>query len=195
MNRQENALYRMAGASNHTSDDRAEHDFYATPAYAIDALIKDGGAHLAHYIWEPACGDGSLSKRLEEYGHEVVSTDLVNHGFGQGGIDFLKCVNDWKGDIITNPPYSLAQDFVEHALSLISDGNKVFMFMRLNFLESKRRQTLFNKRCLRCVYVFRSRISCLKNGDINQRQSGVIAYAWYEFEKGIDCDPIIKWIN
>lgn len=91
-------------------------------------------------MWEVACGEGHLSERLKEYGHEVYSTDLIDRGYGVGGIDFLECPVKWDGDILTNPPYKFAQQFVEHSLELINDGSKVFMFLKLQFLEGKARR-------------------------------------------------------
>src|SRR5882672_437547 len=66
---------------------RADHDFYPTPPEAVRALLSveqfDGT------IWEPACGDGAISRELQAHGHSVVATDLINRGHGQGGSDFL----------------------------------------------------------------------------------------------------------
>lgn len=99
-------------------------------------------------MWEVACGEGHLSERLKEYGHEVYSTDLIDRGYGVGGIDFLECPDKWDGDILTNPPYKFAQQFVEHGLELVNDDSKVFMFLKLQFLEGKARRKLFDTGCL-----------------------------------------------
>lgn len=135
-----------------------------------------------------------MSKRLEELGYEVYSTDLIYRGYGIGGVDFLQCDKKWLGDILTNPPYKFAQQFVEHSLELIEDGHKVFMFLKLQFLEGKARRTLFSVGCLKTVWVSSSRILCAKNGNFTGVSSAV-AYAWFEFQKGFKGDPIIKWIN
>ena len=74
------------GASNHTDKERESNDFYATDPIAIDKLVKV--IQLPRKIWECACGTGCLSDRLKDFGHEVVSTDLVNRGYG-GGKQFL----------------------------------------------------------------------------------------------------------
>lgn len=149
-------------------------------------------------MWEVACGEGHLSKRLEEYGHDVYSTDLIDRGYGIGGIDFLKCTMKWDSDILTNPPYKYAQQFVEHALELIPDGSKVFMFLKLQFLEGKARRKLFDTGCLKTLWVSTSRILCAKNAKFDEMKAGggsAVAYAWYEFQKGYKGDTTIKWIN
>ena len=70
------------GASNHTDHERAEHDYYATEPLAADLIC--GVEDFEGGIWENCCGEGHLAKRFEELGHEVVSTDLIDRGFGQG---------------------------------------------------------------------------------------------------------------
>ena len=191
-----NSLYKVLGASNHTDKERESNDFYATENKAIDCLLEK--ATLDHNLWECACGQGDLSKRLIELGYNVKSTDLVDRGYGEGGVDFLKCTEMFNGDIITNPPYKYAQEFIEKALELVPEGNKVFMFLKLQFLEGKARRKLFDLKQLKTLYVCSSRILCAKNGEFEQmRKSGgsAVAFGWYEFEKGYDKDPIIKWIN
>lgn len=190
-----NSVFKSLSASNHTNTEREENDFYATDSIAIDKLLM--GAKLAPNLWECACGNGCLSKKLEEYGYNVKSTDLVDRGYGQGGVDFLEVEDKFDGDIITNPPYKYAQDFVEKGLELIPNGNKVYMFLKLQFLEGKKRRALFDKHELKTVYVSSERILCAKNADFDaMRRNGgsAVAYAWYEFEKGYNGYPTIKWI-
>ncbi len=97
---------------------RVPHDFYPTPPKATRALLSverfDGP------IWEPACGNGAIAKVLIAAGHRVVSTDLVDRGWGLGGINFLDETNNRARHIITNPPYGrgLADSFLRKALAL-----------------------------------------------------------------------------
>ena len=192
------STYITLGASNHTANEREVNDYYATSPDAIDVLINDGGANLAPNLWEVSCGEGHLSERLKQYGYNVKSTDLIDRGYGVGGIDFLKCTDKFDGDIITNPPYKYGLQFIEHGLELIPDGRKVFMFLKLTFLEGKKRRELFDSGCLKTLYVSSSRILCAKNGDFERMKAGggsAVAYGWYEFEKGYKGNPIIKWIN
>ena len=184
------------GASNHTDHERAEHDYYATEPKAVDFLLeveKFNGT-----VWENCCGEGHLSKRMIELGLDVVSTDLIDRGFGIGDVNFLETNTIFNGDIVTNPPYKYAVKFIEHALDIIPTGNKVFMFLKLQFLEGKSRKELFKKYPPKFVYVSSSRILCAKNGDFEgMKKSGgsAVAYAWYEWEKGYTGDTIIKWVN
>ena len=187
-------VFKTLGSSNHTTDERAEHDYYATDPQAVEMLLAL--ETFAPVIWEPACGEGHISKVLAAHGYEVISTDLIYRGFGEPEpMDFLtETFPDFEGDIITNPPYSAGLEFVKRALETVRPGGKVAMFLKVQFLEGKRRGELFSKTPPRTVYISRSRLACAKNGDFTHTESA-IAYAWYVWEKGFTGDPVIKWFN
>lgn len=189
------SVFNTLGASNHCAEEREENDYYATDPIAIDVLIKDGGVTLENPVFEPSCGEGHLAKRLQEYGYKVIATDLIDRGFGKGNIDFFSVIGEVTGSILTNPPYNKAYEFIEHGMELLKDGNHMYMFLKLQFLEGKKRKELFKKYPPKTVYVCSSRIICAKNGDFEHTTGSAVAYAWYEFEKGFHGDPIIKWIN
>lgn len=186
-------IFVTLGASNHTIGERQKHDYYATEPKAVELLLEV--EKFNKNIWECACGEGHISKVLERHGYQVKSTDLIDHGYGKSGIDFLKQTEFFNGDIITNPPYKYAQQFVQKALELIPEGNKVAMFLKLQFLEGKSRKELFKKHPPKIVYVSSSRLSCAKNGEFEKYPSSAVAYAWFVWIKGFKGDPIIKWIN
>lgn len=188
-------VFKTLGSSNHTPDERAQFDYYATDPQAVEMLLAL--ETFAPVIWEPACGEGHISKVLAAHGHEVISTDLIYRGFGDPEpMDFLiETFPEFEGDIITNPPYSAGLEFVERALETVRPGGKVAMFLKVQFLEGKRRGgELFSKTPPRTVYISRSRLACAKNGDFSHTESA-IAYAWYVWEKGFIGDPVIKWFN
>lgn len=66
---------------------RQADDFYATPRSAIEQLLDVEPFYGS--IWEPACGDGAISRVLQERAYKVTSTDLVDRGYGAAGVDFL----------------------------------------------------------------------------------------------------------
>lgn len=125
------------------------------------------------------------------------STDLIYRGFGDPEpLDFLKeSLEDFEGDIITNPPYKYALEFVEQALNSVQPGRKVAMFLKLQFLEGKSRKQFFLHNPPKVVYVSSSRLICAMNGEFSKYPSSAVAYAWFVWEKGFQGDPIIKWIN
>lgn len=107
---------------NRRNQNAEAHDYYATEPKATEVLLEQ--EHFAPVVWECACGEGHISKVLESHGYNVVSTDLVYRGYGRlNPCDFLlENVVDFSGDIITNPPYKYALEFVEHALNIVQRG-------------------------------------------------------------------------
>lgn len=183
------------GAGNNSELVREETDFYATPPFAVQQLLDM--EQFSQYIWEPACGAGHISKVLEENGKRVTSSDLYDHGYGSTGIDFLKEKNYTSFDIITNPPYHIAQEFLETALNIVREGGKVAMLLRLSFLEGRKRRELFDKYPPKTVYVSSGRFGCAKGGDFTacKDSKSAVAHAWFVWEKGYTGDTVIKWFN
>jgi hypothetical protein len=186
------SIHSTLGSSNHALEDRETHDYYATQPDAMDAILK---IHkFDDTIWENACGEGHLSKRLEEFGKSVYSTDLVDRGYGDDFFDFLSSDIHWDGDIITNPPYKYAKEFVERSLEAINTGNQVAMFLKLTFLEGQRRRELFDVAPPKYIYVFSARKTCAKNGDFKNAGSSAACYAWFIWEKGFTGEPVVRWL-
>lgn len=130
----------------------------------------------------------------------IVAEPLVcrNYGSKKNHVNVILPILDWNGDIITNPPYKYAVDFIYKSLSIIPEGRKVAMFLKVTFLEGKERKNLFLTFPPKVIYVSSSRILCAKNGDFQKMKDGggsAVAYAWYVWEKGYKGDTIIKWIN
>jgi hypothetical protein len=188
-----NSIYSTLGASNHSEYERVERDYYATNPLAIDDLMKI--EDFSDCIWECACGEGHLSKRMsDKWGKQVYSTDLVNRGFGNDFFDFLTCDRKFEGDIITNPPYNKAKEFVEKAIELTN--NKVAMFLKLTFLEGQGRYNFFKKYPPVRIWVYSFRQSVARNGEEEMfNKSSAVCYAWFIWEKGNKNLPIINWIS
>ena len=199
MNKTSKKIFTPLGASNHSLKKREENDYYATDPKALEMLLEL--EHFSDNVWECACGGGHLSEVLKKHGHHVKSTDIIDRGYvGTEIRDFLavkreELVTDCQRDIITNPPYKLGKEFVEHALNISADGTKIAMFLKVQFLEGKARRELFNKYPPKTIYVSSSRLLCAKNGEFKENGSSAIAYAWYIWEKGYTGDTIIKWFN
>ena len=188
-------VFTTIGARNYALEDREENDFYATEPKAVELLLEI--EKFNQNIWECACGMGHMSEILKKNGYNVYNTDLFDRGYEDFDevIDFLTTNKKFNGDIITNPPYKYAQEFVEKALEVIPEGNKVAMFLKLTFLEGQKRKHLFLMNPPKTVYVSSSRLNCAKNGDFVKYTSSAVAFAWFVWEKGYKGDTIIKWIN
>ena len=193
-----NSIYMTLGASNHTEKEREVNDYYATEPKAVELLLEQERFSL--WVWEPACGEGHISEVLKGHGYDVFSSDLIDRGYKDAVIrDFFDTVQNYEArDIITNPPYKYAKDFVEHALNISPDGTKVAMFLKVQFLEGKERRKLFEKYPPKVIYVASGRLLCAKNGEFEKMRQGggsAVAYAWFVWEKGFKGAPKIKWIN
>jgi len=194
-----NAIFGPHGASNHSDTEREENDYYATPPIATELLLENEKFH--NKIWENAVGEGHIAKVLENNGYKVLSSDIIDRNYlNTRIIDFLSYTPSkglLKLDIITNPPYKYALEFCKNSLDVIEDGYKVAMFLKISFLEGKKRKELFKKYPPKIVYVFSGRVECGKNGKFTNEDysGGAVGYAWYVWEKGFKGDPIIKWIN
>ena len=138
-------VFTTLGSSNHAADQRETFDYYATDPKAVEMLLEM--ETFAPVIWEPACGEGHISKVLQAYGYEVISTDLIYRGFGDPEpLNFLEeTLNDFEGDIITNPPYSSGLEFVKRALDSVRPDGKVAMFLKVQFLEGQKRGEFFRQ--------------------------------------------------
>lgn len=119
-----------------------ERGAYMTPHWVTRAFIPHLPKGL-NTVWEPAAGTGIMVDALREAGFRVVATDLSE------GIDFLQAgmppFDDGLCDaIITNPPYDLATEFIEHSLRLMEPNQgTVAMLLRTDFDHAKSRTHLF----------------------------------------------------
>ena len=187
-------MFKTLGASNHADHARQAEDYYATEPKATEWLCKL--EHFAGPILEPSCGEGHIAKVLMAHGYEVECRDLVNRGFGTPGKDFLAIDNTtWQGDIVTNPPYKFALEFVRKALAIIPNGHKVAMFLKIQFLEGKARRKLFDSTPPKTVWVSSSRLKCAMNGEFDAVGSSASCYAWFVWEKDYQGDTVVKWFN
>lgn len=183
--------------------ERERLDFYATDPFAVTKAIpmfQEIG--LSRHVWECACGEGHLAKELEKHGYAVKSTDIADRGYGEV-LDFLNTDCRWHGDILTNPPFKYASEFVEHAMDLIEDGRLAVFFLKVQFLETAKRAELFKRCGLRYLIVNSERVCCAKNGEFDKYfkqaengayRGGTQLYCWFVFQKGYTGEPTIKWI-
>lgn len=183
---------------------RQEEDFYATDPYVINRSIEFfNKIELNNNVWECSCGNGSLSERLKKFGYDVYSSDIINRGYGEVA-DFLVSTSTDNRDIITNPPFKLAYQFVRHAYDIMSDGQKALFFLKIQFLETEKRAELFQECGLKYVGVMSNRVCCAMNGEFDKYFSkdritgaykgGTQMYAWYVFEKGYTGQAMLNWI-
>lgn len=143
-------------------------------------------------ILEPCCGSGAISAILKrELDNHVRSQDLHDHGYGTSGIDFLSFEGFQFGNVITNPPYRYAQEFVERSLDMAD--NKVAMLLKIQFLEGARRRGMFERTPLKTVHVFSKRLKIYKEG-MESKSSTMMCFAWFVWDHAYRGPATINWI-
>ena len=170
-------------------------DLYETPECATRALLHV--ERLPRRIWEPAAGRGAIVRVLRAHGHEVVASDLIDYGeqthFSRR--DFLLEHKAPQGCecILTNPPFSLAEQFVAHALDLCP---RVIMLLRLAFLESERRSRILDTGTLARVHIFRRRLPMMhRDGWQGPKASSAMAFAWFIWDRAHTGPAILNRVS
>lgn len=140
-------------------------DFYPTPLWCAENLEIDwSNFKKAH---EPCKGDGRLYEWLKSKGLDTSYTEI------REDLDFF----DWEGPvdlIFTNPPFSLAAEFINHSTA---NANTVFMLLRLNYLASIKRYEWWKTNPPVALYVLSKRPSFTGSG------TDATDYAWFVWDK------------
>lgn len=115
---------------------------FPTPPWATRALCEKlryaGEPIETQSVWEPACNRGYMARPLQEYFAEVFATDVHDYGWSgqQDEADFTfqsarpMLQPDW---IVTNPPFRLAERFIQTGLRIATRG--IAVFVRSSFVE------------------------------------------------------------
>jgi hypothetical protein len=173
-------------------------DDFPTPPWATRALcewlIEQGHPLGEQTVREPAANRGHMVHPLLEYFDDVFASDVHNYGAGYKVRDFLfGPARDWipTNWTITNPPFRLAEQFVERALDLSKIG--CAMLVRSAFLEGVGRyERLFKTRPPSSVLQFSERV-VMHKGRLAPEGSTATAYCWLVWEH--DCtQTALEWI-
>ena len=187
----------LAGSS--LTRKRIENDYYATPYESTRALL-DIEKFEGDFI-EPCVGGGHIVEILREYypNSKIIGVDLVDRGYKDTIVsNYFDYTFNGDFNVVTNPPYSLAQEFLEHSMEQIQEGKKVAMFLKIQFLEGNKRKELFKKYPPKIIHVFSKRQNPWRNGsNVDEKGkpwSSTMCFAWFVWEKGYKGQPIINWI-
>lgn len=190
-------------AGGNPENGRVEHDYYATNPMAVKMLL-DNYNFIGKSILEPCVGAGHIANAIDKYYNhtkEITGIDIVDRGYKDTIVtDFLTYETDKKFDgIITNPPFSLAQEFIEKSMDLLTDKGQIAMFLKIQFLEGGKRGEFFKKYPPKYIYVFRNRMATWnsglpKNPETNKPWATTMCHAWFIWEKGSKSEPIIRWL-
>ncbi len=164
--------------------ERKERDLYETPEWVTRALEPHILNPAIFHIWEPACGSGKMVRALESMGFTVHGTDI------ETGADFLErdCEPVAYEAIITNPPYVLATEFIEHALR--QPVSTVAMLLRTDFDHAQSRSKLFAKcRAFAKKVVLTKRIKWFEDS----KGQPSFNHAWFIWKHGHCGPPVLAY--
>lgn len=169
--------------------ERAADDWYMDPPEATEALLAV--ERFSGTSWDPACGVGTIPNAFRRHGLECRGTDLVDRGYvdimlGTRRDFLLSPAPIGFANIVSNPPYNLAQAFAERALSIAT--HKVAFLLPLTFLEGEKRARWRVTTPLARIRTFSWRLSMppghlLTTGQV-QAKGGKKAFAWFIWEHG-----------
>lgn len=180
-------------ARRYSTGQRQPDDFYRTPAVCTEALLRV--ERFPTDVWEPACGDGAISRVFGAAGYRVASTDLVDRGYGESRRDFLMERSLLAPAVVTNPPFKLADEFVLHALRL--GAQKIAIFQRLAWLEGRARYAaLWRPFPPARVWQFCGRHTLWRGDNADKRdKGGAIAFAWFVWDRDCSGPPALGWLE
>lgn len=188
-------LTMSTGNRAHSIKERGN-DLYQTPVVAVRVLCEV--ETIPTVVWEPCCGPGAIVNELRRTGRKVIAHDLVDWGCPDSSArrDFLMERDAPASCIVTNPPFKLAEEFVERALDLCPE---VYMLLRVAFLEGLRWERSLRPHLAR-VHVFAPRLPMMHregwDGPVNSNSG--MAFGWFSFQRGWGSKgdhPTVNWVN
>jgi hypothetical protein len=181
---------------NNATKKRKESDFYETPYCLIRTFLSVDLSWEDIPTLDPCCGKGAIGKVLKEY--KLNPDNLIQHDIEMDGVDFLSyTVANWP-QLISNPPYSLANEFILHAKEV---ATKRFAFLLpLSYLQGSKRYNRIwkdEKYPLHRIYVFNRfpMMGLPLREDGMLEKTGMIAMAWYVWENSPKNTPEIHWLD
>ena len=175
-------------SANNATGKRRKSDFYETPYSITRKFLSVEEFDYDLTICEPACGAGAIVKVLKENTDNVVAYDVEKN--------FLTETKQYEY-IITNPPFSIAQEFILKAKQV---AKKKFAFLLpLSYLHGKKRyDEIYSDReyPLKKVYVF-TRYPMLGEAlrEDGKYNTGMMVYAWYVWTNGYSGLPTVDWLD
>jgi hypothetical protein len=167
---------------------RWSRDWYVEPPWCVQALFES--VAVVGPIHDPACGCGTIVKVARALGYAATGSDLVDRGFGSGGIDFFTD-NTRRRTIITNPPFVDAERFIHHALTV---ADRVAVIVPLAFSAGQRRyQSLFRPHPPALELVLAKRPSMPPGGTGIPARGGTTDYGWLIWDRDHEEPTEKRW--
>lgn len=147
---------------------RNENDFYPTPDSAIEPILEELDLSKVNSFCEPCKGSNAIGKYFKHI-------DTFDYAELSEGIDYLETQRDYADLIVTNPPFSVALEFLEKSLE---EARTVAYLLRLNFLGSQKRKKFWQENPPTHIFVLSKRPSFTGKGTDSTE------YAWFVWDRG-----------
>jgi hypothetical protein len=166
---------------------RVERDLYPTPDWVVGALVEHVDL-CGLRIWESACGDGRMAEALKTHGASTYATDIAGD-YAEELFDF--CSPGFpKGlgvpdGIVTNPPFSRANSFVDMGLTRIASGGFLALLLPTDFDSAVGRRRFFHDCPFFCArIVLTKRIVWFARSD-GERAQPKENHAWFIWQRPV----------
>ena len=189
------------------------HELFRTPEYVYKDLYDYAPHWFKGLILDPSAGDGRMVKYIIKQGnvnkHLIVDIRKEELKTWRGDKHLSKCrrinadflnikheqlsKNGLFNCCITNPPFSIAQSFVEHTFPVIKENGYICIFQSMQWLGTQRRTKWLSKAGLYKVLVVPKRPRFEVTGKIF-KGTNTFDYSWYVFKKGYKRNPRIDWL-
>ncbi|MFC0160863.1 methyltransferase [Mameliella alba] len=192
---------RSSAVMQRRSEPHNSLDDFPTPPWATRALCEWIAERAKIFdespscfvVREPAANRGHMVRPLMEYFHAVEASDVHDYGVHLPVRDYLFGPLDQTAWTITNPPFRLAQQFIERALDTSHRG--VAMLVRTSFLEGvTRHRELFTLSPPTDILQFTERV-VMHRGKLVAKGSSATSYCWlvWDLSRGGE-HPRLHWI-
>lgn len=182
-----------------------EAEAFETDTWAVKAILDV--EIMTRDVLDPCAGRGLMGDYALDLGYRVVELDKYDWGCDRVLLwDFLKDeLEDWMAGtettVFMNPPFSLAQRFIQRAFDL--NVRKIVCFQRFAWWESVGRRSFWKANPPNRIYICGDRASCWRfdlrrdeKGNYCDPVTGRImgrtptAHAWFIWERGQPTGPL-----
>lgn len=187
------------GNARSSGYERDPHDFYVEDVSCVVSLFNALNPDRDLALHDPCCGNGNIPLVAGSLGIPMTGADLIDRASGRWGVrDFLTDAAIYPG-IVTNPPFSIAEKIIRHAMARVTPGGRVAVLVLEKFLYSQTRYPLFSAPECERVLILSKRPSMPPGKLLAEkgeacRKGGFANYCWVIWRVGKTVPgTIVEW--